>query len=395
MNNNNSGSGAGTDTGVDNYADANANPNVKIRILAVNPGSTSTKIALFDDDCELFREQIQHSADILSSFSGIQDQLDFRTDIVSKTLLQHGYPINTVDVFVGRGGGLLSVTGGVYEVTDTLLSHASQGMSGQHPAQTGSQIAHKLAALNGKRAFIVNPPDVDELCPPARVTGIKGVYRESHNHALNQKEIALRFCRSRGLDYDSINLIMCHIGGGVSVSAHEKGRMIDTNDILRGSGPMSPTRAGDMPYMDVVKLAYSGDYTQDELTEKLNQKGGLLDYFGTADIRDIIKMIDNGDGFASFIFDGMVYQIAKYVGAMAVALKGKAEAVILTGGISNNKYFTDKIGSYVDWIADVVVIPGEFELEALASGALRVMRGTEKAKTYAGVPVWSGYHPGE
>jgi len=366
-----------------------------IRILAIDPGSTTTKIALFDTEKELFRDTIRHNAEKLNSFSEIQDQLGFRTDAVKESMCEHGYLIDDIAVFVSRGGGLLSVVSGVYEVSDLLLSHAARGMAGQHPAQLGSQISHMLAKKTGTRAFIVNPPDVDELCLPARVTGIKGVFRESHIHVLNQKEIALRFCASRGFDYEKINLIICHVGGGISITAHENGRMIDSNDILDGSGPMSPTRAGDIPYMSVIRLAYSGEYSAKELTDRLNRKGGLSDYFGTTDIRDIFEMVKNGDNYAKFILDGMIYQNAKYIGAMAVALKGKVNAIILTGGISNNKYFTDSIRSYVDWIADITVIPGEFELEALASGALRVMRGTEEVKTYTGIPVWSGLHPSE
>ena len=363
----------------------------KIRVLAINPGSTSTKIALFDDYDELFSASIEHSPEELKLFSDIQDQLDYRAGTVEKTMAGKGFAMEDVDVFAGRGGGLLPVTGGVYEVTPLLAKHASMGMPGQHPAQLGSQISKKFADKHGKRAVIVNPPDVDELCDIARITGVKGIYRDSHNHTLNQKEMALRFCARRGLKYDNEKLIICHIGGGISVTAHDNGRMIDSNDIISGSGPMTPTRAGDMPYMNVIDLAYSGEYTKKELINRLNKDGGLTDHFGTADIRDVLNMIESGDKLAGIVVEGMIYQIAKYIGAMAVALKGQVRAVILTGGVSNNGYITDRIKEYVSWIAEVTVMPGEFELEALAAGAVRVMRGEEELKQYTGVPAWSGF----
>jgi butyrate kinase len=363
----------------------------KFRILAINPGSTTTKIALFDNDSQVFSLTIDHAAEELQVFHEIQDQLGYRRDMVEKTMEEKGCPLTEVDVFVGRGGGLLSCAGGTYEITGLLVEHASKGMSGQHPAQLASQICRQFADKYGKRAFIVNPPDVDELEDIARISGIRGIYRESHIHALNQKEIALRFCSARGLKYEDVNLVICHLGGGISITAHQKGRMIDSNDIIKGSGPMTPTRAGDMPYMKILDMAFSGQYTKKQLTDKLNKDGGLTDHFGTADVRDIRKKADAGDTYAELVYRAMAYQNAKYVGAMAVALKGKVDAIILTGGISHGKPFTDILKEYVGWIAEVVIMPGEFELEALVNGALRVMRGEEEPKLYTGVPVWSGF----
>ena len=363
----------------------------KIRILAVNPGSTSTKIALFDDAVKVFSTTIEHSAEDLRAFDEIQDQLFYRRDMVEKAMAERGYDLAGVDAFVGRGGGIMSVSLGVYSVTDLLVGHAAQGIPGQHPAQLASQICKMFADRYGKPAFIVNPPDIDEFDELSRVTGVKGIYRESHLHALNQKEIARRFCAERGWKYEDVNLIVCHLGGGISITAHCKGRMIDSNDIIKGSGPMSPTRAGDMAYIQIVNMAYSGEYTKKQLIEKLNQNGGLTDHFGTADVRDVEKLMRDGDRYAKIVLDGMIYQNAKYVGSMAVALKGKVDAVILTGGIAYGAYFTGKMKEYIDWIAEVVVMPGEFELEALAAGALRVMRGEEEAKEYTGIPVWNGF----
>lgn len=360
------------------------------RILAVNPGSTSTKIALYENDNEIFNETIRHAAETLRTFGEVQDQLVYRRDMVEKTMEAKGYDLSRVDVFVGRGGGLMSVTAGVYEVTPLLVEHAAKGIPGQHPAQLASQICKQFADKYGKRALIYNPPDVDEFIDIARITGIKGVYRESHLHALNQKEIARRFCLERDIQYEQVNLIICHLGGGISITAHEKGRMIDSNDVIKGSGPMSPTRAGDLPYMKVLDMAYSGDYTKKQLTEKLNQQGGLTDHFGSSDMRDIIKLAQSGDKNPDMVFRAMAYQNAKYIGSMAVALRGRVDAIILTGGIANNKPFTDLIAHYADWIAEVVVMPNEYELEAMSAAALRVLRGEETPKTYTGDPVWNG-----
>ncbi|MDR1821754.1 MAG: butyrate kinase [Oscillospiraceae bacterium] len=363
----------------------------KIRILTINPGSTSTKVALFDDYDEVFSKTIDHPTDDLKKFNEIQDQIDYRAETVEGLVLENGYKMEDIDVFSGRGGGLLSVSGGTYAVTDLLVEHASKGMTGQHPAQLASQICKRFADKYGKKAYIVNPPDVDEFEDVARVAGVKGIYRESHIHALNQKEIAIRFCKERGTKYEDVNLVICHLGGGISVTAHKKGRMIDSNDIIKGSGPITPTRAGDLPYAKVIDLAYSGDYTKKELTDKLNKNGGFTDIFGTADVREVKKLAESGDKTAEVYYQGMIYQNAKYAGAMAVALQGKVDAIVLTGGISNDKTFTAKMAEYLGWIAEVVVMPGEFELEALAAGALRVERGEEQAKTYTGVPVWSGF----
>ncbi len=315
------------------------------RILAVNPGSTSTKVALFDGETPIFNETISHSKEELCVYQTVQDQLPMRRQVVLDCLEKHHVALETVDVFVGRGGGLLPTEGGVYLADELLTAHAARGMRGEHPAQLASQICRDFSLRYGKRAYIVNPPDTDEFDDIARITGVKGYYRESHVHALNQKEIALRFCKARGLTYGQVNLIVCHLGGGISVTSHRRGRMVDSNDIMKGSGPMTPTRAGDMPYLHIVDMAFSGQYTKESLTAKLNKDAGLLGHFGTEDAREILSRIEEGDAQAKLVFDAMLYQVAKYIGAMAVALKGEYEAVILTGGLSRSVYITDKIGN--------------------------------------------------
>ena len=358
------------------------------RILTINPGSTTTKIAIFEDECEVFKAGIDHSAQELAPFPDVQSQLDFREAVVRKAIETAGFSLSDINVFVGRGGGILACAGGTYRVTGLLANHASRGMSGHHPAQLASQICRRLADENGGEAFVVNPPDVDEFDDISRVVGLKDVYRESHLHALNQKEIAIRFCAARGIKYSEARLIVCHLGGGISITAHKNGRMIDSTDNIRGSGPMTPTRAGELPTRAVVDLAYSGEYTKEELLSRLTHNGGLLDIFGTADARDIRARADAGDKAAALVYDGMNYQIAKNAAGMAAALKGRVDAIILTGGLARDAVSNAMIREYIGWIAEVIEMPGEFELEALCAGALRVLRGEESEAVYTGEPVW-------
>lgn len=361
------------------------------KILAVNPGSTSTKIGIFENTQEIYSKNISHSADDLKLFKEVQDQLEYRKKVVEEEILAQGLTLADFDVFVGRGGGLVPIKGGVYAVGPKLLEHASIGTSGQHPAQLASQICGAFAAKQGKPAFVVNPPDVDEFEEISRITGMKGLYRESRIHALNQKEIALRYCAEHNQKYQESNLIICHIGGGVSVTAHKEGRMIDSNDIINGDGPMTPTRTGGLPAVPLLKMCFSGKFSEKELYNIISKNGGLVDHLGTADAIEVQKMIENGDKYAELVFNAMIYQIAKYVGSCAVSLKGKAEAIILTGGISHSKYLVEKLQEYLDWIAPLTVMAGEFEMEALAAGALRAVTGQEGILEYSGEPVWEGF----
>jgi butyrate kinase len=363
----------------------------KYKILAINPGSTSTKIAVFSNDEIIFSKNINHDVVTLKKYKEIQEQLPYRKQMVTEMLKQENIPIESIDVFVGRGGGLVPIKGGTYEIGPKLLEHASKGMAGQHPAQLASQICNAFKEEFGGSAYIVNPPDVDEFDEIARVTGLSDVYRESRIHALNQKEVALRFCQNVGKKYEQTNLIVCHLGGGISITAHQHGRMIDSNDIIGGDGPMTPTRAGTLPAIKILKLCFSGKYTEKELYDRFNKEGGLIDHLGTQDMLEVEKRIAAGDQHARLIFDAMIYQIGKSVGACAVALKGKVDAIILTGGISRSKYLVTALKEYVDWIAPEEVMAGEFEMEALASGVLRVLNNEEEALNYTGIPVWQGF----
>ncbi len=361
------------------------------KILVVNPGSTSSKIAVFEDDTEIFSTNVAHDADILKGFADVQDQLGYRKSTIEEELEKRGIEISDIDIYMGRGGGLVSVESGAFAVTDRLLEDARKGMAGQHPAQLASQICDALAQEHGGCAYIYNAPDVDEYDEIARVSGLKGIYRQCHVHALNQKEIALRYAAEKGLDYDEINLIICHIGGGVSVTAHKRGRMVDGNDIIRGEGPMTPTRAGSMPTIDILDLCFEEGSSKKAVKDRLTKNGGLVDHLGTSDAREVERMIESGDAYAKVVFEAMIYQIAKSVGSCAVALNGEVNAIILTGGMAHSDSIDSKMREYVEWIAPVTTMPGEFEMEALAAGALRVARGEEEAKAYTGKPVWNGF----
>lgn len=361
------------------------------KVFAINSGSTSTKIAMFEGEKEIFSRNISHDAEKLKEFKEISDQLPYRKEMILNVLKEEGQTLEGVDAFSARGGGLVNVEGGVYTIGEKLLEHARECYTVKHPATLGAQLADAFSKEFGGAAFVVNPPDVDEFQDVARVTGLKGVYRESRIHALNQKEIGIRFAAKQGKKYEDMNLIICHIGGGISVTAHRMGKMVDSNDIANGDGPMAPTRCGQLPVKDVVTMCYSGKYTKKEMREKITKTGGLVDHLGTSDAREVTAMIENGNKYAKLIYDSMIYEIGKTAGSMAAVLHGKIDGIVLTGGISHDKYVVEKLTEMLSFIAPVTVMAGEFEMEALAAGAIRVLSGEEEAKTYTGIPVWSGF----
>ena len=359
-----------------------------IRILSINPGSTSTKIGVFDNGKCILRESISHSVEELAPFKEIADQKDFREEVIIKVLQAKKISMESIDAFAGRGGGLVSCVGGTYQINPIMYKHAKMMYTVKHPSALGITIAYELSKKYDKPSFCVNPPDVDEFITEARITGIPEIYRESRIHALNQKEIGIRYAKKIGKKYKDLNLIICHLGGGISITAHNHGKMIDSNDIVNGDGPMAPTRSGFVPAKALAKLCFSNKYTEKEIYGLIGKNGGLMAWLGTNDIREILARVKKGDQKAQTIVDAMVYQIAKQVGAMYVALKCNCSAIILTGGISNDSYVDRKIKKYISKLAPVVVMPGEFELEALAAGALRVMKGEEKTVVYTGKPVF-------
>ncbi|MFR6633102.1 MAG: butyrate kinase [Atopobiaceae bacterium] len=362
-----------------------------MRAFAINPGSTSTKVALFDGEKCVFSKTVRHSSEELAQFSTLAEQLPFRAQAISDILAEEGVDLAGVEAFVGRGGGLLPMEGGVYEVTDLILEHSIGGANGvTHPANLGPTLARRFAETNGGRAFVVNPPDTDELCGPARMTGVKGVYRHVHLHALNLKETAIRHAATLGRSYEDCDFVVCHIGGGISISAHNHGRMIDGNDIVGGEGPMAPTRAGAVPVVEVLDYLEAGHSVAE--TRRLCMKtGGFESLVGTSDAMEIIKRADAGDAGAKCAWDAMVYQVCKEIGAMAAVLGGHVDGILLGGGLVFEPRLVDAIRERCGWIAPVTAYPGEFEMEAMAAGALRVLNGEEELKTYTGVPIFAGF----
>lgn len=362
----------------------------KYKIFAINPGSTSTKIGLFEGETCLFSENVSHEAEALARYKTISEQLPYRKDTINHLLEINQISLADVDAYVGRGGGLMAVEGGVYKIGETLLDHARRGANGvQHPANLGSLLANEFATAYGKPAFVVNPPDTDELCELARMTGIKGVYRNVHLHALNLKETAIRHSENNGRKYDECNYVVCHIGGGISISAHEKGKMIDGTDIVGGEGPMAPTRCGSVPVAELLR--YMKDKTIKDVKPLCTKTGGFVSLLGTSDARSVSDRAMDGDKTAKRAWDAMIYQIIKYIGAMSTVLHGKVDGILLGGGMVYNKELVKQISEACSFIAPVYAYPGEFELEAMNAGAARVLSGEETAREYTGVPRWNGF----
>ena len=362
----------------------------QFQVLTINPGSTSTKVAIFKGDTLIFSKNIAHDAAVLETFPDVTSQKDYRARTIYDCLKEAGVALTDLDAVVGRGGGLLPLEGGTYAVTETLLNHARRGANGvQHPAQLGPQLADEFARRSGAKAFVVNPPDVDELQDLARMTGIKGIYRMVHLHALNLKETAIRHAAKLGKRYEECNFIVCHIGGGISVSAHRKGRMVDGFDIAGGEGPMAPTRCGSISVANL--LDYAQDHSLSEIRSLCTKSGGFVSHVGISDAVELTRRAAQGDAEAAMVWNTMLYQIEKCIGAMASVLNGQVDGILLSGGMVHSDDLVAQISDTCSWIAPVTAYPGEFEMEAMAAGAIRVLRGEEKLKTYTGIPVWSGF----
>ena len=353
-----------------------------IRLLIINPGSTSTKIGVFDNENMKFEQTLRHTVEEICSFEKIYDQYEFRKNIIIEALKKNDIPVDSLDGVVGRGGLLKPIEGGTYEVDDNMLKDLKEGYSGQHASNLGGILAYEIANEMGKQAFIVDPVVVDEMQDIAKISGLKGVERKSIFHALNQKAVARRHASTLGKKYEDLNLILVHLGGGVSVGAHEKGRVIDVANALDGEGPFSPERAGSLPVGDMIKLAYSGEYSFAEMKKMLTGNGGIVSYLNTNDAREVSERVQSGDKYAELIYSAMAYQVSKEIGAAAVVLNGKVDGILLTGGIAYDKDFTAWIKEKVDFLGQVTVYPGEDELTALAEGGLRVLRKEEAAKKY-------------
>lgn len=357
------------------------------RILVINPGSTSTKIGVFDNERSIFEKTIRHDSDTINMYESIIEQYEFRKTTILEALDEEGINISKLSAVCGRGGLLRPIEGGTYGVNAQMLEDLKAGYAGQHASNLGGILAFEIATGLNIPSYIVDPVVVDELDPIARVSGFSLIERKSIFHALNQKAVARRVARELGKKYEELNLIVTHMGGGITVGVHKAGRVIDVNNGLHGDGPFSPERAGTVPAGDLVALCYSGNYYREEIMKKLVGQGGLVGYLGTNDAVKVEKMIEAGDEQAQLVYKAMAYQVAKEIGAASAALSGKVDAVILTGGLAYGKGFVREISDRINWIADVIVHPGENELQALAEGALRVLRGEESEKEYPGITV--------
>ncbi len=350
-------------------------------ILAVNPGSTSTKIAFFEDDRLIFKESLHHPKEELEKYEKIVDQYEFREEVILRFLKEK--KIERLDAVVGRGGLLKPIPGGTYRVNEAMLRDLRIGLQGEHASNLGGILAYEIAKKYNADAFIVDPVVVDEMEPIAKISGLPEIERRSIFHALNQKAVARLAAKDLGKAYEEVNLIVVHLGGGISVGVHRKGRVVDVNNALNGDGPFAPERAGGLPVWDAMALALSGKYTEAELKKKLAGKGGVVAYLGTNNMREVEERVKAGDDRARLIFEAMAYQVAKEIGADATVLKGEVDAIVLTGGLAHSELFVNWIKERVSFIAPVMVYPGEDEMRALACGALRVLRGEEKAKKYS------------
>lgn len=351
-------------------------------LLVINPGSTSTKIGVFENERLIFEETLRHELEELSKYKSIYEQYPFRKQVIVEALQKRGVSLQKLSGIVGRGGVLRPISGGTYRVSEGMLVDLQSGKYGEHASNLGGILAHEMAAQLNIPAFIVDPVVVDELQPVARFSGLPELERRSIFHALNQKAVARKTAKNLGKSYESARFIVCHMGGGITVGAHENGRVIDVNNGLNGDGPFSPERAGSVPIGDLIAMCYSGEYFSEEMARKLVGQGGLVAYLGTNDAKKVEEMIATGNEHAQLVYEAMAYQVAKEIGAAAVVLKGQIDAIILTGGLAYGDSFVQSICQRIDWIAPITVIPGENELEALAEGGLRVLRGEEEVQEY-------------
>jgi len=352
------------------------------RILVINPGSTSSKIAVFTDEAEVYSINIAHTLAELAPYPRVANQHSLRRDAVFRALSEAAIAIGHLDAVVGRGGMLRPIPSGVYRVNQRMLDDLQRPGGREHISNLGAPIAYEIASAAGIPAFIVDPVVVDEFEPLARVAGLPDCVRRSEGHMLSLKAAARWAAQELGRAHDEINLVVAHLGSGISVSAHRRAAVVDINCGLDGAGPFSPERAGGLPVGEVMRLAFSGQYTHDELYQLVTRRAGLVAYLGTNDAREVERRIARGDERARLIYEAMAYQIAKEIGLMSTVLRGDVQAIVLTGGLAPSRMLVGWISERVAWIAPLLIYPGEFEMSAMAQGALRVLRGEEEAKEY-------------
>jgi len=351
------------------------------RVLAVNPGSTSTKYGVFEGDKVLLKKTVEHQGAELEKFSRVFDQYQYRLDLITEGLAEANISLHSLDGVVGRGGLLKPLMGGTYAINEEMVQDLEKAKRGEHASNLGGVIAYRLANQLGIPGFIVDPVSVDEMEPAARLSGLPDLPRISMSHALNSKAVARKVAKAMGKRYDELNFVVAHLGTGISISAHKKGSMIDVNN-AQEEGPFSPDRCGGLPAKMLIKLCFSGTYTQKQLMTRIMGSGGMYAYLGTKDIRAAEQRAVDGDKDADVVLDAMACQVAKEIGAMSVVLAGDVDGIILTGGIAYSERIVDGISRRIKFIAPILVVPGEEELESLAQGAIRVLQGEEQVHNY-------------
>ena len=361
-----------------------------MKILVINPGSTSTKISLFEDEAALFTQSVFHDAPELLAFPSVNDQIPLRRKVIEDLMKEHGCSLNEVDVFVGRGGSAYPQKGGVTRIDARLYEDTKNAVGGsEHPAKLGVMLAYELGTQYGKPMLTLDPTNVDELNDYARVTGIKGLYANAQSHVLNQKAVAKKHAESLGKHYEGCNFIVCHIDGGITVNAHDHGRMVDGNVGSGGDGAFTPTRIGSVPVLKL--LDYIDEHGTEDVRRMCSRSGGFVSHFGTSDAKKIHALAEAGDSRASRVWNAMIYQICKQIGAMSTVLEGNVDAILLTGGLVRYSDIVDGIRRSCGWIAPIAVYPGELEQEALAGAAYRASKGETDIQTYTGKPIWNGF----
>lgn len=354
-----------------------------IRILAINPGSTSTKFAVVEGTKPILIKTIRHSPEELAPFEKITDQFNFRKNLIVSELQQSEIALDTIRIVMGRGGLLKPIPSGVFAVNERMKEDLIHSPLGEHASNLGGLIADDLArSLPDAKAYIADPVVVDEFEPLARVSGHPLFKRVSIFHTLNQKAVARRHAKSLQSRYEDLNLIVVHLGGGISIGVHQKGKVIDVNQALDGEGPFSPERSGTLPAGDLVNVCFSGNYTQKQVKKMIKGEGGMVAFLGTNDAYEVEQRMERGDREAEFIFEAMAYQVAKNIGAMATVMKGKVDGILLTGGVANSQWFVNKVIDRVHWIAPSYVYPGEDEMSALAMNGLMVLNGEAEVMEY-------------
>lgn len=362
-----------------------------MKVLVINPGSTSTKVSLFEDECVVFERNLFHESAVLLAFAHVNDQLPFRRDVILKMLAEEGVAPESIDAFVGRGGSACTQPGGVTVVDQRLYDDTVAGVGGsEHPAKLGVMLAWEFARRYAKPAFTLNPTNVDEFGELARLTGIRGIYRRSHSHVLNQKAVAEFHAAKLGKAYSDCNFIVAHVDGGITVAAHDHGRMVDGNMGADGEGAYTPTRIGSVPVLQL--LDYVEKHGADAVRLRCSRAGGFVDLLGTSDSDAVHALVERGDRKATLVWRTMIYDVAKMIGAMGAVLSGRVDAILLTGGLMRFGDIIEGIRERCGFIAPIAVYPGEMEQEAMARPVLKVLRGELTPQRYNGKDVWEGFH---